>query len=945
MFRCSPPRPSPPCLVPVSPSTVPVASVRVPVPPRSAVPGAGSGCRCPPPPPHPVPLPPSTASDFYVEMKWEFTSWVPLVSKVCPSDVYRVWKRGESLRVDTTLLGFEHMTWQRGRRSYIFKGEEEGAVVMEVDHDKQVVYTETLALALHEPDLLLAAMQPSEEHVAGRLTSPIVSTHLDTRNIAFERNKSGIWGWRSEKMEMVSGYEAKVYSASNVELVTKTRTEHLSDQDKSRSKGSKTPFHSFLGIAQQHGTHNGAPVLQAASPTNPTAITPEEYFDPHFDLETRNIGRPIEMSSKVQRFKATLWLCEQHPLSLAEQVTPIIDLMAISNAHFAKLRDFITLKLPPGFPVKIEIPLFHVLNARITFSNLCGCDQPLGSVRVCAPTPGTQPPNPRGWPFPCEVEAGVFEVPAGYTVLGAGRSEPLRDEDDDLLQFAIQQSLLDAGTETDQVGPPLPQKKPLPPWPRPPWAQATQSFVMVKGAALLLPAEELLEAEPPPAEPPGQAPGRQEQHLQLMMQLLRPQDAIRLAVRLESARPRRVRYLLVVRPEEGGAEGETALLGVDFAHEGATRCTLGMVLPLWSDTQVFLDGDGGFSVTSGGQTRIFKPISVQTMWPAVPELSEQSVRALLREVMATADLESVTSKEVREELERRTGHSLAQHKDFIDNEMLLVLAQMDRPSRVFPHLYLGSEWNAANLEELQQNRVTHILNVAREIDNFFPALFTYMNVRVYDEETAQLLPHWNDTFLFLSRVRAAGGRALVHCRMGLSRSAATVLAYAMKEYGWSLERALRHVRHCRPSVLPNPGFMRQLDFYQGILHASRHSRLWEPKATEGAAQPQERPEATRGEEGGLSPSSPSSPQSPSGPGLLGTSRRPRISLCAVMRSISQMESPEPLEVLGEPFDEEVRTMEEEPAVLSSQGVSGGQQAPVAGPRCPRGRDPAASQLQ
>ncbi|NXF91149.1 AN13D protein, partial [Eubucco bourcierii] len=113
---------------------------------------------------------------------------VPLVSKVCPSDVYRVWKRGESLRVDTTLLGFEHMTWQRGRRSYIFKGEEEGAVVMEVDHDKQVVYTETLALALHEPDLLLAAMQPSEEHVAGRLTSPIVSTHLDTRNIAFERS-------------------------------------------------------------------------------------------------------------------------------------------------------------------------------------------------------------------------------------------------------------------------------------------------------------------------------------------------------------------------------------------------------------------------------------------------------------------------------------------------------------------------------------------------------------------------------------------------------------------------------------------------------------------------------------------------------------------------------------------------------------------------------------
>ncbi|XP_023566597.1 ankyrin repeat domain-containing protein 13D isoform X2 [Octodon degus] len=384
------------------------------------------------------------APDFYVEMKWEFTSWVPLVSKMCPSDVYRVWKRGESLRVDTSLLGFEHMTWQRGRRSFIFKGQEAGALVMEVDHDRQVVHTETLGLALHEPEALLAAMRPSEEHVASRLTSPIVSTHLDTRNVAFERNKCGIWGWRSEKMETVSGYEAKVYSATNVELVTRTRTEHLSDQDKSRSKGGKTPFQSFLGMAQQHSSHSG----QAASPTNPTAISPDEYFDPSFSLESRNIGRPIEMSSKVQRFKATLWLSEEHPLSLSDQVTPIIDLMAISNAHFAKLRDFITLRLPPGFPVKIEIPLFHVLNARITFSNLCGCDEPLSSVWVPAPSSAL---TTSGSPFPCEVDPTVFEVPEGYSVLGAERSEPLRDEDDDLLQFAIQQSLLEAGTEAEQV--------------------------------------------------------------------------------------------------------------------------------------------------------------------------------------------------------------------------------------------------------------------------------------------------------------------------------------------------------------------------------------------------------------------------------------------------------------------------------------------------------------
>lgn len=48
---------------------------------------------------------------------------VPLLSRVCPSDVCRIWKSGASLRVDATLLGFENMTWIRGRRSYIFRGD------------------------------------------------------------------------------------------------------------------------------------------------------------------------------------------------------------------------------------------------------------------------------------------------------------------------------------------------------------------------------------------------------------------------------------------------------------------------------------------------------------------------------------------------------------------------------------------------------------------------------------------------------------------------------------------------------------------------------------------------------------------------------------------------------------------------------------------------------
>lgn len=55
--------------------------------------------------------------------------------------------------------------------------------------------------------------------------------------------------------------------------------------------------------------------------------------------------------------------------------------------------------------------------------------------------------------------------------------------------------------------------------------------------------------------------------------------------------------------------------------------------------------------------------------------------------------------------------------------------------------------------------------------------------------------------------------------MGVSRSASTVIAYAMKEYGWTLDKAYDFVKQKRSVTRPNPGFMRQLAEYEGILDA------------------------------------------------------------------------------------------------------------------------------
>ncbi|XP_052049446.1 protein phosphatase Slingshot homolog 3 isoform X2 [Apodemus sylvaticus] len=549
--------------------------------------------------------------------------------------------------------------------------------------------------------------------------------------------------------------------------------------------------------------------------------------------------------------------------------------------------------------------------------------------------------------------------------------------------------------------------------------QRRQSFAVLRGAVLGLQdggdRSDAAEADSEPVGEPSseeqptedqtdngqglQSPWKQvqKQHLHLMVELLRPQDDIRLAAQLEAARPPRLRYLLVVSTGLDLTEEETILLGVDFPDSSSHSCTLGLVLPLWSDTQVYLDGDGGFSVSSGGQSRIFKPVSIQTMWATLQVLHQacevalgsglvpggsalawatyyqeklnsdqgclnewmamadlesfrspnaepgqaseqeqmkQAILAELWQVLDTSDLDSVTSKEIRQALELRLGCPLQQYRDFIDNQMLLLMAQQDRASRIFPHLYLGSEWNAANLEELQRNRVSHILNMAREIDNFFPERFTYHNVRVWDEESAQLLPHWKETHRFIEDARAQGTRVLVHCKMGVSRSAATVLAYAMKQYGWGLEQALTHVQELRPTVRPNPGFLRQLQTYQGILTASRQSHVWEQKV--GVVSPEE-PLAPE-----VSTPLPPLPPEPGGSGevmvmgLEGSQDaskeerglRPRINLRGVMRSISLLEPSSEPESTPEAGDlPEVFSSDEEPLQTFSQlsRAKGGQQ--------------------
>ncbi|KAJ9591730.1 hypothetical protein L9F63_001758, partial [Diploptera punctata] len=154
------------------------------------------------------------------------------------------------------------------------------------------------------------------------------------------------------------------------------------------------------------------------------------------------------------------------------------------------------------------------------------------------------------------------------------------------------------------------------------------------------------------------------------------------------------------------------------------------------------------------------------------------------------------------------------------NILLTSLKMSSVPSSVFirPLLCHPEESSLAP----SNMRVHHILNVTREIDNFFPGMFNYLNIRVYDDEKTDLLKHWDNTFKYISKARKEGSKVLVHCKMGVSRSASVVIAYAMKAYNWDFKEAFEYVKQKRNCIKPNSSFICQLETYQGILDAMKN---------------------------------------------------------------------------------------------------------------------------
>ena len=67
---------------------------------------------------------------------------------------------------------------------------------------------------------------------------------------------------------------------------------------------------------------------------------------------------------------------------------------------------------------------------------------------------------------------------------------------------------------------------------------------------------------------------------------------------------------------------------------------------------------------------------------------EKELVSRLRGVMLDEDLEEVTSRQLRDKLEKEMDMQLNDYREFLDRHMLRILGQLGQPSKVLDYLYL-----------------------------------------------------------------------------------------------------------------------------------------------------------------------------------------------------------------------------------------------------------------
>jgi atypical dual specificity phosphatase len=137
-------------------------------------------------------------------------------------------------------------------------------------------------------------------------------------------------------------------------------------------------------------------------------------------------------------------------------------------------------------------------------------------------------------------------------------------------------------------------------------------------------------------------------------------------------------------------------------------------------------------------------------------------------------------------------------------------------SEIQSGLYLTSVYGATR-DNILKKHITLLINSAQELPKQEISGVESIKLFLDDTPFALINVYFDRMADKINEHLNRGGKVMVHCVMGVSRSTSLVLAYLMKYKRLTLRQAYELVSQRRTCVRPNPGFWRQLLDYEKRL--------------------------------------------------------------------------------------------------------------------------------
>lgn len=135
----------------------------------------------------------------------------------------------------------------------------------------------------------------------------------------------------------------------------------------------------------------------------------------------------------------------------------------------------------------------------------------------------------------------------------------------------------------------------------------------------------------------------------------------------------------------------------------------------------------------------------------------------------------------------------------------------DNPTEIVPGLFLGSESKVCNGVWLKKYNIKTVVNATDDLMCEYKSPIKFYMWNMQDRPSENIIPFLEKTAKIIDFSLSKKEGILIHCHMGISRSASLVWYWlSTRKYNGDYKAALNYLRIKRWIVNPNSGFKKQV---------------------------------------------------------------------------------------------------------------------------------------